>query len=292
MISAAASAPYVSLSYEEGELSTRPGDAPALSYQLALPEEARAAVLLIHGYGEHKARYRKVVEAWAQRGIATAAFDLRGHGWSKGQRGHIDRFREYLDDATDVLRCLTEKTKGKPLFVFGHSLGGLIATTFVLANQSRVKGLVLSSPFFGLALQVPAAKVAAGNVFSHLIPRLGLPTGLKGSDVTHDADLARLYDIDPLVNKVATARWFTEAKAAQASLDERAPELKVPVLLVAAGADKVASTPIARGVFNRFGSSDKTFDERTGLFHEVLNEAEGMKIAGEMASWIERHASA
>jgi alpha-beta hydrolase superfamily lysophospholipase len=278
----------VSLSYEEAVITDR-GGAPAIAYQLALPDEARAAVLLIHGYGEHKARYRRVVESWSLQGLAVASFDLRGHGWSEGRRGYIDRFSDYLDDATDVLKALDARTKGKPLFVFGHSLGGLIATTYVLSNQARVRGLVLSSPYFGLAFKVPQAKKIAGRVFSRLVPWLGLPTGLSGTDVTHDPELARQYDIDPRVNKVATARWFTEASGAQDAVMERAAELNVPLLCVAGGADHVASTPIARQVFERVASRDKTFDEKAGLYHEVLNEPEGMKIAAEMSRWILAH---
>lgn len=277
--------PSVSLSYEEAVITDR-GGAPAIAYQLALPDDPRAAVILIHGYGEHAGRYRRVIEAWAAQRFAVASFDLRGHGWSEGRRAHIERFSDYLDDTTDVLKALDARVKGKPLFVFGHSLGGLVATTFVLANQARVRGLVLSSPYFGLALRVPAAKKIAGRVFSRLVPWLALPTELHGSDVTHDQALAREYDLDPRVNKVATARWFTEATAAQHAVMERAPELTIPMLVVAGGADHVASTPVARQVFDRVSSKDKTFDERAGLFHEVLNEADGMAIAGEMARWM------
>lgn len=273
--------------YEEGSIGTRASGAPTLSYALTLPPEAKAAVVVAHGYAEHAGRYRNVLQRWAKKGLAAAILDFRGHGWSQGARGHVDRFSDYHDDVDDLLAVFRERIGDLPLFGFGHSNGGLIITTHALSRPSIFRGLALTSPYFGLALQVPEAKRMLGEVASRLYPQLGVPSGLSGKDLTHDEVLARLYDIDPLINKLATARWFTEAQAAQKDLLARAPQLKMPVLLIAAGADKVASTPAARAVFERFGSPDKTFEERAGLFHEVLNEPKaGDEIADQIADWL------
>ncbi|MGZ3419331.1 MAG: alpha/beta hydrolase [Polyangiales bacterium] len=273
--------------YEEGSISKRAGDAPTLAYQLAVPAEPKAAVLLVHGYGEHGGRYRRVVQKWANQKLAVAVLDLRGHGWSAGERGHCNRFGEYHDDLDDTLAVLREHVRDVPLFGFGHSFGGLLVSTYALSRSSLFRGLVLSSPYFGLALQVPQAKKVLGELASKVWPSLHVPTGLSGKDVTHDETLARLYDNDPLVNKVATARWFTETVAAQHDLFARASQLTTPVLMVQAGADRVVSPAAARAVFDRFSSSDKTYDERAGLFHEILNEPpHGDQIADEMAAWI------
>lgn len=277
--------------YEEGSITQRAAGAPTLSYQLSVPPEAKAALLMVHGYGEHGGRYRRVLQRWARKGLAAGVLDLRGHGWSAGARGHCDRFSDFHDDVDDLLAVLRERVPELPLFGFGHSFGGLIVTTHALSRPSIFRGLVLSSPFFGLALEVPQSKRVLGELASRLYPKLGVPSGLQGSDMTHDEALARLYDIDPLMNKDATARWFTETQAAQKDLLARAPQLKMPVLLIAAGADRVVSTPAARQVFERFGSSDKTFEERAGLYHEILNEPKvGDEIADQMADWVLAHA--
>lgn len=277
-------------SYEEGSIAGRPGDAPTLAYQLSLPEGARAAVLLLHGYGEHGGRYRRVIERWAKKKLATAVPDLRGHGWSAGARGYCDRFSDYHEDVDDVISVLRERAPGVPLFGFGHSFGGLITATYALGHPGAFQGIVLSSPYFGLALQVPSAKKLAGQLASHLLPKLALPSGLKGADLTHDETIARLYDTDPLVNKGATARWFTESSTAQRDLLARAAQIRSPIVIFQGGADRVASPAAARAVFDRLGSADKKFDERNGLFHEILNEPDvGMEIADEMADWILAH---
>lgn len=274
-------------SYEEGSISERAGGGPTLSYQLSVPTQPKASVLLCHGYGEHGGRYRRVVQRWAAKGIACGVLDLRGHGWSAGHRGHCERFTDYHDDLDDLLAVLRDHVHDVPLFGFGHSFGGLVLTTHALSRPSIYRGLVLSSPFFGLSGNVPGAKKALGEVASRLYPTLSVPTGLTGADVTHDETIARLYDHDPLVNKSATARWYTETTAAQKDLLARAAQLKLPVLLVAAGADRVVSTPAARAVFDRFSSPDKTFDERVGLYHEILNEPDvWTEIADQMADWV------
>lgn len=278
--------------YEEGSITDRAGGGPTLAYQLSLPPNAKGAILLCHGYGEHGGRYRRVIQRWAKKGLATGVLDLRGHGWSAGVRGHCDRFSDFHDDVDDLLAVMRDHVRDVPLFGFGHSFGGLIVTTHALSRPSIYKGLVLSSPFFGFHEAVAsAAKKALGEVASRLIPTLSFPTGLNGGMVTHDETLARLYDHDPLVNKNATARWYTETDSAQKDLLARAAQLRIPVLCIAAGADRVVSTGAARAVFERFGSADKTWDERVGLYHEILNEPDVWEgIADQMADWILAHA--
>lgn len=264
----------------------RPGD-PVLDWQVAFPAgETRAAVLLTHGYGEHRRRYAHVVEAWTSRGIAVATWDLRGHGESEGPRGHVESFSDYVRDALDLADALDELRRwsdcGKAI-LFGHSLGGLISTEIALAAPARFRALALSSPFLGLALEVPAVKRLAGRVMSRVLPTFGLPTGLSGHDLTHDAAIAAAYDRDPLGVKNATARWFTEAMAAQVDARLRAPELRLPVFCLHAADDKVASAAATESVMARVGSPEVRFEKLPGLYHEILNELSRDEVAARYA---------
>jgi alpha-beta hydrolase superfamily lysophospholipase len=254
--------------------------------------QSRAVVVIVHGYGEHIGRYDATARALGEAGFTVRGFDLRGHGQSGGIRGFCRRFSEYLEDVdAEIVRARGETL---PLFLLGHSFGGLIAAHWALAHPSELTGLVLTSPFFGLALPVPAAKVLAGKVFSKIYPSMALPTGLKGSDVTRDPELQALYESDPLNNKNATARWFTEAAAAQVELERRAGEITLPVLLIAGGADGVASPKQAKVVFDRLGARDKTLQLLDGQRHEVLNELlpDRTRTVGEIAEWLRAHAGA
>ncbi len=277
--------------HEEGQLTRTATQGPTLHYYAVAPDGApRAMVALLHGYADHGKRYEHVADVWAERGIATVAIDLRGHGRSEGKRGHCEAFDEYLADAAELSRLAQQKGGGAPAFLVGHSFGGLVAATAAIEHPAPWRGLVLSAPYFGLALDVPAIKVIAGKVASRFVPALSLPTGLRGIDMTHDQERARAYDEDPLVFKRATSRWFTESTTAQERVIARAPALTMPLYLVMGGQDRVAKLSRARAFFEAVGSRDKTWDERPALFHEVLNEPEWRAIALRIADWIASHA--
>lgn len=276
----------MSIGVDEGPVK-RTGSQPDLYVHSAMPKDGAKAVLaILHGYADHGARYAHVMGALAEHGIGSVAIDMRGHGRAQGTRGYCDRFSEFLEDARELRRLTDEKARGVPKVLLGHSFGGLVAASSALDDPSPWKGLVLSAPYFGLALEVPAIKIAAGKLMSRIYPKLGLPSGLHGKDMTHDDARAKAYDEDPLVFPNATARWFTESTAAQARALEDAPRLTMPLYLVMGTADKVASLPTAKQFFDRAGSKDKTLDERDGLFHEVLNEPSWKDIIDPLAKWI------
>jgi alpha-beta hydrolase superfamily lysophospholipase len=249
-------------------------------------------VVIVHGYGEHIRRYDESARALTAAGWAVRGIDLRGHGESAGTRGFIRRFDEYLDDVALVIARARE-TKG-PLFLLGHSMGGLISTHVALQKKAALDGLILSSPFFRLKLPVPAVKVYAGKFFSSVLPTLALPMGLKGADVTRDAELAALYDRDPLNLKKATSRWFTETSTAQEQALARGGDLALPCLFMHGGADKVADPRATEELFATVASKDKTLKIYEGQFHEIFNEppADRVKTFADVVAWLDAHARA
>jgi alpha-beta hydrolase superfamily lysophospholipase len=264
---------------------------PSLYYASAMPTGGAKAVLaVIHGYADHGARYAHVMGALAEHGIGSVAIDLRGHGRAQGPRGFCTRFDEFLDDARELRQLVEARAKGAPALLFGHSFGGLVAALSAIEQPSPWKGLVLSAPFFGLGLEVPRIKLLAGKIASRVYPRLGLPSGIEGKDLTHDAAKAKDYDSDPLVFKSATARWFTEATAAQQRALASASRLTMPLYMTIGTADKVVSFATAKRFFDAAGSADKTWDPREGLFHEVLNEPSWKDIVDNVARWVLAHA--
>jgi len=271
---------------EDAKLTERAAPGPALHFVAVVPEKPRAVVALLHGYADHAARYAHVQDAWAEQGVGSVALDMRGHGRAEGPRGYCDRFDEFLDDAREALRLARDRAGGAPLFLFGHSFGGLVAASSALADAKPWKGLVLSSPYLGLALKVPGVKVFAAKVASRVVPKLGLPSGLTGKDLTHDAARGRAYDEDPLVFKNATARWFVESQRAQARALASAHTLALPLYVLFGEADPVASAAAGKSFYEAAGSKDKTWDGRAGLLHETLNEPEWPAIAKAIADWI------
>jgi alpha-beta hydrolase superfamily lysophospholipase len=272
---------------EEHALTRRSGPGPSLYLVSAVPEgEVRATVGILHGYADHAARYQHVMDFWAESKIAVFALDMRGHGRALGLRGYCERFEEFLADAGELTRVVQDKARGGATFLFGHSFGGLVAASSAIEAPGAWRGLILSDPYFGLALDVPMAKIVAGRIASVVAPKLGIPSGLFGRDLTHDATRAAAYDADPLVFKKATARWFRESQLAQARALEHAKDLRLPLYLVFGSEDKVAKLSTAKTFFDRVASTDKTWDERKGAFHEVLNEPEWKDLAGDIAKWM------
>jgi lysophospholipase len=230
---------------------------------------SRSVVVLVHGYGEHIARYEHVGEALAKAGFTVVGADLRGHGASGGTRGFCNSFAEYLDDLALLIGRNT--AAGTPPLLLGHSFGGLISTRFVLERPTATKALALSSPFFALKLAVPKVKVLAARAASTIYPKLALPSGLRGADVSRDPVEIQKYDSDPLNNKNATARWFTETSRTQEEVFARAGEIRVPVLALHGGGDRIADPQRTEALMGRV-TSDKTHETLPGQFHEIFNE--------------------
>ena len=260
-----------------GEVShIQRANGPRLAVEIFAPaNKTRAAVLLSHGYAEHAGRYDRVIDAWTKSGLLVATYDLRGHGRSEGRRGHVGSFGEYVDDVNAVLGELERHARwpaGKKPVLFGHSLGGLISASVAAEAPARFAGLAMTSPFFGLARPVPRVKVWAGQVMSRILPTLSQPSGLTGSELTHDADLVARYDEDRYHFSHVTVRWFAETEDAQTKLLTRASRLTLPMFCLAAGDDRVASTAATQRLFALAASQDKELVVLDGLYHEVLNE--------------------
>lgn len=249
------------------------------------------SVVIVHGFGEHISRYQEVAETLAAADWAVRGADLRGHGESGGSRGFCNRFSEYLEDLHLLVSRARQATPNLPVFLLGHSFGGLVATHYALAHQRALAGLLLSSPFYGLKLAVPAVKVMLANVMTNIYPRLALPTGLQGRDVSRDPQMAESYDQDPLNLKKATVRWFTETRDAQEQLHQHAAELSLPCLLMHGAADPIADPATSEALFARFGSDDKTLKMLPEQLHEIFNElpVDRQKTLAQLTAWVNAH---
>jgi alpha-beta hydrolase superfamily lysophospholipase len=276
----------VSIELDEGKVERSGG--PNLYYASAMPGggSPRAMLAMVHGYADHGRRYAHVMGALAEHGIGSVIIDLRGHGRAEGTRGYCDRFSEYHDDVRELRRLTEQRSKSAPLFLFGHSFGGLVVTSSVLEHPAPWKGLILSAPLLGLAMEVPRIKIVAGKIASRLVPKLGLPSGLVGKDMTSDPAKVKEYDADPLAFKVARARWFTETSKTQEHVFANAKKLTLPVYMTMGTKDPVVSMPAAKRLFDAVGSTDKTWAPQEGLLHEVLNEPSWKEVVEPIAKWI------
>jgi acylglycerol lipase len=250
---------------------------------------SRAEVLVVHGIVEHGGRYRPTAEALAATGYAVSVTDLRGHGRSAGPRCWVHRFDEYIDDLDCAFERVAGRTEGKPVFILGHSLGGLIGVLWCTRRQPPVNGLILSGP----ALQVrqelfPWLRRLAG-VGSVLFPRLRL-VRMGGRNISRDPAIVAQFQVDPLVFH-GRLPVRTGAEVLRAGVQARASfeQVRVPLLLLHGTADRVAAVEASQDLALRAKAADKTLKLYPGLFHEVLNEPEKDRVRGDLIAWLDRH---
>jgi lysophospholipase len=262
-------------------------DGTLLHGQLYGPSQPRGIALIIHGFGDHGGRYLEVAQTLTGLGFAALAVDYRGHGKAAGKRGHCERFSEFVDDLDAALVQAREIVREGPLILVTHSHGGLIAlrSLFEPGHAPQLDGLVLSSPFLGLPKPVPMLKGLLARITSSMLPSLTLPSDLRVEDLTHDEDIRRQSQADPLRHAVGTVRWFTEMERAQAYVLEHMNQLTVPSLWLLSEPDPIVSAQVARRAFERAGG-DKKLVAFPGFFHEIFNETERAKVLSELSSWI------
>lgn len=280
------------LSYHQSSRVTERGPLsqdgqPALYYRWAPAESSKATVLILHGYGEHSGRYEHVIEALVEAGFSGLAIDYRGYGLAEGRRGCLRGFEEYV---TDALRGLSlarhKKGANEPLFLLGHSQGGLLAMRVAMEEGLGLSGLLLSSPWLGMAMKVPAWKQCIAKLASRFVPDFGLPSDLPPGWITTDPEQVALAEADPLMVRSGSARWLTEIYRTQEAVKAGLASLTLPTLLMAAGDDRLVSTAESRACFGRLGAQDSTWIEYPGLRHELFNEVERERVFVDLTGWI------
>src|SRR4051812_15691936 len=252
----------------------------------------RGVVLISHGYAEHCGRYREVAHVVVNAGWAAFAYDVRGHGQSPGQRGYIERYAIYLEDHAAMLDAARGLVAGDaPVVLCGHSNGGLIVAR-ALADERppKVTAAILSSPFLRMRLAVPAYRLLLGRIASRIAPRLSQPSGLVVEDLTHDKAKQAERIADKLCFDVATARWFTEALAAQDYVFAHADRISVPTTWLVGGDDPIADPARSRAVSAKVTGAK--YHDFVGMRHEVFNETERDKVFSELSQALDAASAA
>lgn len=250
------------------------------------PSEPSAVIAVVHGYGDHGGRYVSLGEAMAARGWAAYVYDLRGHGQSSGTRGQVKRFDDYLDDTEMYLDELRRLQPGRPLFLLGHSLGGLICARLAEERAPDVRALVLSSPFLRMAEAVPPAKVAAAKGLAVVWPNRDIGNTLQAAQLSHDKTVVDAYVTDRLVHHVAPARWARETLAAQEAAMAGAERIALPLYVLYGKDDQVADVAFIEALFARVASENKTIRSYEGLYHECFNEVGREQVYDDLAAWL------
>ncbi len=240
----------------------------------------RAAMLIVHGIGEHSARYEHVGAAFALAGIDVLAYDQRGFGETEGERGHVEHFDQFLDDLEALIA--QRRALDLPVVLLGHSLGGLASTAYLVSERPQPDLAVLSAP--ALAAELPAWQRAGAPVLGAIVPKLRIPSDFDGSVLSRDVQVQQDYEHDPLRVPTSTARLGREILRTMKTVSDSLDRVRVPTYVLHGADDTLvppsASAPLASlpGVTRR---------EWPELRHECLNEPEQDAVIAEALTWID-----
>lgn len=269
-------------------------DGLRIVHRLWAADAPKAGLLVVHGFAEHGLRYGHLLDALVPAGVSVMTWDQRGHGSSGGRRGHIERFADYTDDV-EMMIAFARQRLPSPLFVLGHSMGGLIMTRIAVERGLDVAGLVLSNPFLALKLPVPAWKELAAKGLSSLMPTLPIPSDLPPTLISRDPEEVRKYAEDPLVFNSATARWGAEIFRIHDAVAARFDRFAFGPTLVQVGTgDGIADPAVTTRLFGSVRREDCRVEVYPDAFHELYNEPDEVRTAvlADLSGWILEHAAA
>ena len=275
----------------EGAVETRAfissPDGTRLAYRVWPVPDAKITFAVVHGHGEHSGRYERFAGGMASYKMATSAVDLRGHGESAGQRGHVDSWSQWIDDAAVFVSQVERESTGE-VVPLGHSVGGVVLLSTVLAGRlPHARRFIVSSPALKLKVKVPAWKTSLGSVTSSIAPRLTMSTSLDPRVVSRIPEVVEAYRKDPLVHSKMSSRLYSEWQRAAKENLEHAGQIKLPFLILAGAADRLVD-PVGSEELHRRAPAMSTLRMLDGRYHEPFNDLGSDEVFATIAEWLGR----
>ena len=270
-----------------GAGSIKSADGTKLAYRAWPTAAAQATFAVVHGLGEHSGRYARFAEGMARHGMSTYALDLRGHGESEGQRGHVDSWSQWTDDVSAFVSHV-EHLVGAEVVPLGHSFGGAaLLSTVLAAKLPNSKRFAVSSPALKLRLQAPAWKAAIAPYASKIVPRLAMDNEVDAAAVSRIPEVVAAYRNDPLVHSRISSRMYTEWQNATVDILGRAGQIKIPFLILAGTADPLIDPEGSRRL-HELAPSLSELDMLEGRYHEPFNDLGSDEVFQLVADWMQR----
>jgi acylglycerol lipase len=244
-----------------------------------------AVIVICHGVNSHGGQYGWVGEQFAAAGFAVYALDLRGRGKSEGERFYVEHVEDYVSDVAAVVSLAKSRNPGAPVFLLGHSAGGVVSSIYVLENQAELAGFICES--FAFQVPAPGFALAAIKGLSHIAPRLPV-LKLKNEDFSRDPKAVEALNNDPLTaHEVQPAITVAALVRADERLREEFPRITLPVLIMHGTEDRATVCHGSEFFFETVGSRDKTLKLYKGHYHDLLNDLGKEEVMNDIRRWIE-----
>lgn len=249
--------------------------------------QPKAIILLVHGMGEHCQRYNRIAKVLNNAGYTVCSMDLPHHGRSDGKKGHVDSFEQFQQAVLGLYQRIQQDYASKPLFLLGHSMGGLISARFLIDNQDKFDGAILSGPAIEFPELPSKWQITLITAISKIFPSAGI-IPVDASLVSRDPDVVNAYEKDPLINSnKLSAKLLVEFLSTMNDVKQRARVIELPVMMMHGTADKLTAPAGSQWLHDNIQSQDKTLRLYEGLFHEIFNEPEAEKIYQEVVEWLD-----
>jgi len=252
-----------------------------------MPPTPRRTLAIVHGFAEHSGRYDHVGAWFAARECAVHAYDQRGHGRSDGERGHVEAFSQLLDDCEAFLDAVRREHPEQPLFLLGHSMGGLVTTTLLADRKPDLAGAIVSGPPLALGPGASRSKLRMARLLRRVAPRWKLGAGISAADLSRDPEIVKAYEDDPLVFHQATTTFGAELLDAAAQASEAGMRVRTPMLLLHGEADRLCPPAGSRHFHGQLRGAGHRLRVYPRLRHEILNEPEHEQVFEDVLGWIE-----
>ncbi|RWZ54845.1 alpha/beta hydrolase [Halobacillus fulvus] len=248
---------------------------------------SKATIILIHGAFEHSGRYETLVETFQKDGYSVIYGDLPGQGIVEGKPGHIQSFDDYIKTVDTWIKA---SRKDQPIFILGHSMGGVVAIRAMQELQPKVNGVILSSPAAGILNGAGQPLEAVSHVINKVAPALRVKSPMKPEVCTRNRVVVEKSKQDPLMLDKVSVRWYREFRLAIKQAFQNLDSFPdVPLVIMQAGDDKMVDVKKTKAWFNGVDVTEKTYKEWPGLYHELFNEPEWEDVYDYTVAFIDRH---
>ncbi|MCB0209158.1 MAG: lysophospholipase [Anaerolineae bacterium] len=249
--------------------------------------QPRAVVILVHGFNSHSGQYLWVADQLMVDGLAVYALDLRGRGRSEGERYYVQQMEDYTDDVATLVSMAKSQEPGLPVFVLGHSAGGVVSCIYTLEHQSEIDGLICES--FAYELPVPDLVLSFLKGLSYITPHTHV-FSLKNEDFSRDPSVVEAMNNDILIKgESQPAQTGKVLINAAHRLTEEFPQITLPVLILHGTADKATKPSGSQHFYDAAGSTDKTLKLYEGHYHDMLNDLGKEEVMADIKAWINDH---
>jgi alpha-beta hydrolase superfamily lysophospholipase len=244
-----------------------------------------ATICLIHGIGEHSGRYDVWARKFCKNNIMVFAIDYRGHGLSAGKRGHINHIDEYLDDIAALVRRCKRNHEDIPTFIYGHSMGGNLALSYLLKRRQDFAGAIITSPWLGLVNPPSPIILKIGKLVNRLFPKYNLKTGIKPIKLSDSTENPQLEAKDPLMHGNITVRAFLELDKSASEIMTKGANIHLPMIICHGEADDVTRHDFSQNLATS-NPQGFTFKSYPGALHELHNETLAEKLFDDILEWM------